>query len=126
MSEVDSNEIHQAYQRALKDKEIIENENISLKEQVQRLTRSLPLTHGSHSRSISNASSINNDEDFGYASAKNTLELKKNSLSFTPPPSEKHAINNESNTSDSLIKTSTYTMQKNILYNIFFLIFFIF
>lgn len=112
MSEVDTNEIHQAYQRALKDKEQVENDNLMLKEQVQRLTRSLPLNHGSHSRSISNASSINNDEDFGYASSKNTLELKKNSSSFTPPPSEKHVAHNEyqneSNTQDSLGKTSKY------------------
>lgn len=81
ISEVDNNEIHQAYQRAIKEKELIELENSSLKQELSRISRLVP----SHSRSISNASSVNNEEDFGYGSAKNTLENKKNSTMLTPP-----------------------------------------
>lgn len=81
ISEVDNNEIHQAYQRAIKEKELIELENNSLKMELSRVSRLIP----SHSRSISNASSVNNEEDFGYGSAKNTLDNKKNSTMLTPP-----------------------------------------
>lgn len=89
ISEQDSQEIHQAYQRALRDKVLAEQENATLRHEVARLTRLLP--GGGHSRSLSNASSCTNDnDDGGYASAKNTLELKRNatnaSLTLTLPP----------------------------------------
>lgn len=87
MSEVDTNEIHQAYQRVLKDKEILENECYLMKIEMDRMSRLLP--NFGHSRSISNASSINNDEDFGYSSSRNTLDLKKGASSLTPPTSER-------------------------------------
>lgn len=80
MSEVDSNEIHQAYQRLLKDKEAISSENVALQVEVKRLAGLLHQSVGGgagHSRSISNASSINNDDDFGYSSSRNTLDLKR-------------------------------------------------
>lgn len=78
ISEVDNNEIHEAYQKALKDKEIIENENYHLKEELHRLSRKYGGEFSSllsqHRRSFSNASS--HEEDIGYSSAKNTLEHK--------------------------------------------------
>lgn len=77
------NEIHEAYQRAIKDKDLLEMDNIALKEELNQFSRLAP-PH-SHSRSMSNVSNVStNDEDFGYGSAKNTLELKKT----RSPPSE--------------------------------------
>lgn len=76
ISDGDANEIRLAYRRALKEKEAVELENAALRQEMTRLPR-LAIGTG-HSRSISNASSINNDEDGGYGSAKNTLELKRN------------------------------------------------
>lgn len=78
MSEVDSNEIHQAYQKTIKDKDYLENENIMLRGEVDRLRRMTTKSNDfvTHSRSLSNASSLN-DEDFGYSSAKNTLDTKR-------------------------------------------------
>lgn len=83
LSEVDNNDIQQAYQRALNDKEKLENDNYLLRDQLQRLQRQhLPNSDftTNHSRSISNASSNNNEEDFGYASAKNTLDLRRQNV----------------------------------------------
>lgn len=85
--DVESNEIHQAYQRSLKDKEMIAIENAALHEENKRLSGLVhQLGHGGnagHSRSISNASSINNDEDFGYSSSRNTMELRRATM-LTP------------------------------------------
>lgn len=78
ISEVEVDEIHDAYQRAVMDKEIIENENYHLKEELKRLTRQLgggEFTSLTHKRSISNASS-HYEDDAGYGSNKNTLESK--------------------------------------------------
>lgn len=105
ISEEDTNEIHSAYQRAIKEKELIELENSSLKQELSRISRLVP----SHSRSISNASSVNNEDDFGYSSSKNTLENKKNSIMLTPPT---HHLNHndsssqEHSTPDSFAKQS--------------------
>lgn len=81
LSEVDNNEIHQAYQRAIKDKDSLENDNFILRNEIDRLLRLVPKGSVTHSRSISNASSVNVEEDFGYSSAKNTLDLKRNEFS---------------------------------------------
>lgn len=94
LSDVDNNEIHQAYQKVVKEKEFLETENFVLKEEVNRLIKYAPISSVTHSRSVSNVSSINIEEDFGYSSAKNTLELKRDkdgpvTLS-TPPPSIVH------------------------------------
>lgn len=51
-----------------------------LKEEVKRLIRYAPTNSVTHSRSVSNVSSVNIDEDFGYSSSKNTLEIKKDSF----------------------------------------------
>lgn len=91
LSDIDNNEIHQAYQKVVKEKEFMETENFLLKAEVNRLLKYAPVSSVTHSRSISNVSSINFEEDFGYASAKNTLELKKDKdvpmIISTPPPS---------------------------------------
>lgn len=94
ISEQDTQEVNQAYQRALRDKELTELENATLRQELARLVRLVP---GGHSRSVSNASSCTNDnDDGGYASAKNTLELRKNatnSTMLTPPSVQVHSHN---------------------------------
>lgn len=77
LSDSDDNEIHQAYQKIAQEKEELEKENHKLSQEIERLARLQPPDFQTHSRSVSNVSSINIDEDFGYASAKNTLELKR-------------------------------------------------
>uniref|UniRef100_A0A1B0DFZ0 Dilute domain-containing protein n=1 Tax=Phlebotomus papatasi TaxID=29031 RepID=A0A1B0DFZ0_PHLPP len=88
LSEVDTNEVHQAFQKTVKDKDTLETENYLLKEEINRLQRLVenPNYYRSHSRSISNASS-QNEEDFGYMSGKNTLEIRKEATS-TPKRSD--------------------------------------
>ncbi|GAB0095574.1 unconventional myosin-Va [Sergentomyia squamirostris] len=95
LSEVDTNEVHQAYQKTVKDKDTLETENYLLKEEVNRLQRLIenPNYYQTHSRSISNASS-QNEEDFGYMSGKNTLEIRKENSTSTPkrtPHDVKHS-----------------------------------
>lgn len=88
LSDVDNNEVHQSYQRVVKDKELLESENYMLKEEINRLIKfAPPIATVTHSRSASNVSSINLDDDFGYSSARNTLELKReNGVGFRTPP----------------------------------------
>ncbi|XP_059615279.1 unconventional myosin-Va isoform X2 [Phlebotomus argentipes] len=90
LSEVDTNEVHQAYQKTVKDKDTLEAENSMLKEEINRLQRLVenPNFYRSHSRSVSNASS-QNEEDFGYMSGRNTLEIKKDCTS-TPKRDVRH------------------------------------
>lgn len=77
LAEVDNKELNEAYQRAIKDKEIIENENYSLKEELSRLQSGGLSSFGlHHGRSASNASS-QNEEDIGYGSSKNTLDINR-------------------------------------------------
>lgn len=73
LAEIDNKELNEAYQRAIKDKEVIENENFMLKEELSRLTAG---SFSLHARTASNASS-QNEEDVGYASAKNTLDINR-------------------------------------------------
>lgn len=82
ITDIDNNEVHEAYQKVLKDKEILENENYHLKLELKSLQKqpgSGPeyLSGSHHVRSISNASS-HNEDDGGYGSARNTLDLKTN------------------------------------------------
>lgn len=80
-SETDDNEIHQAYQRMAQEKEQLEHENSQLIQEIEQFKRTQSKSY--HSRTISNVSSVNNDEDFGYASAKNTLEFKRDRDAIT-------------------------------------------
>lgn len=95
-SEFDVNDIHQAYQRAVNDKELLENDNQNMKQEIYRLQRiiSKPNQFNSHSRSVSNASS-QNEEDFGYSSARNTLEPKKANSSTPTLDENEKCINDE-------------------------------
>lgn len=95
LSEIDNNEIHQAYQHAIKDKENLESDNYILRNEIDRLLRLVPKGNVTHSRSISNASSINIDEDFGYSSARNTLDVKKTGFSTPPMVGNLHADNSK-------------------------------
>ncbi|XP_023037684.1 unconventional myosin-Va isoform X3 [Drosophila willistoni] len=95
LTEIDNKELNEAYQRAIKDKEVIENENYILKEELSRFAGGV--TNYSHrTRSVSNASS-QNEEDVGYASAKNTLDINR-------PP-------DLLNKSDSFIDTTSIVMK---------------
>jgi len=79
LTEIDNKELNEAYQRAIKDKEVIENENYQLKEELSRMQQhhnGLSSFGMHHARSASNASSQNED-DIGYASAKNTLDINR-------------------------------------------------
>lgn len=81
ISEAEQNEIHQAYQTIVKEKEQLEQDNFMLTEEVNRLIKYAPIiSKVMHSRSVSNVSSVNLEDDFGYASAKNTLELKRSKV----------------------------------------------
>lgn len=77
LTEIDNKELNEAYQRAIKDKEVIENENYLLKEELshfQQQHNGIAAFNMHHTRTASNASSQNED-DVGYGSAKNTLEI---------------------------------------------------
>ncbi|XP_060659986.1 unconventional myosin-Vb isoform X1 [Drosophila nasuta] len=79
LTEIDNKELNEAYQRAIKDKEVIENENYTLKEELSRMQQhhnGLGPYNMHHARSASNASS-QNDEDVGYGSARNTLDINR-------------------------------------------------
>lgn len=102
LSDLDDNEIHQAYQKIAQEKEHLEKENFLLGQEVDRLIRLQPNSYRTHSRSVSNVSSVNIDEDFGYASAKNTLELRK----------VKDSITNGLSDSTSLIQVSLSDKEK--------------
>ncbi|XP_065086171.1 unconventional myosin-Vb isoform X2 [Ochlerotatus camptorhynchus] len=82
LSQADSKEIHSAYQRMVEDKNQLENENNNLRHELRRLQHIISNSHElkTHSRSVSNASSTN-EEDFGYNSGKNTLEIRRSPLS---------------------------------------------
>lgn len=77
MSEVDTNDLNQAYHKVIKDKDSLENENQLLRQEVKRLQFILQ----SHPNELeNNYPSISvNEEDFGYSSNRNTLELQKKS-----------------------------------------------
>lgn len=94
---MDNDEIHMSYQKIVKEKEFLETENYMLKEEVNRLIRYAPVSSVTHSRSVSNVSSVNADEDFGYASAKNTLEARKDHLMLTPPTLDRNADKDKAN-----------------------------
>ncbi|XP_040174069.1 unconventional myosin-Va isoform X1 [Anopheles arabiensis] len=78
VSQADTEEIHAAYQRTVKDKDVLENENVALRQEVRRLQRIMADSHElkTHSRSVSNASSTN-EEDYGYTSGRNTLDIRR-------------------------------------------------
>ncbi|XP_037956283.1 unconventional myosin-Va isoform X2 [Teleopsis dalmanni] len=81
----ESKEIQEAYQKLLKDKEIVENENYLLKEELSRMQKSNGTDFVYHTRSPSNASSQNED-DVGYVSGKNTLEVTRSQGGFGKAP----------------------------------------
>lgn len=70
-TEVDAEEISQAYMKVIKDKEGLENENGLLKQEIKRLQ--MIISH-SHEADPLKSSMFTNDEDFGYSSSRNTLE----------------------------------------------------
>ncbi|XP_062553592.1 unconventional myosin-Va isoform X2 [Armigeres subalbatus] len=101
LSQADSKEIHVAYQRMVVDKHQLENENSNLRNEVRRLQHIISNSHElkTHSRSVSNASSTN-EEDYGYNSGKNTLEIRRS------PQSCEGEINNNLKRNNSNVSTS--------------------
>ncbi|XP_055602318.1 unconventional myosin-Va isoform X2 [Uranotaenia lowii] len=95
LSQADSNEIHAAYQRMMKDKDHLETENNALRHELKRMQHIVSNSHDlkTHSRSVSNASSTNED-DYGYNSGKNTLEIRRS-------PHHSYEDHSTPNTSDS-------------------------
>ncbi|XP_035906394.1 unconventional myosin-Va isoform X4 [Anopheles stephensi] len=89
VSQADTEEIHAAYQRTVKDKDALENENVALRQEVRRLQRVMADSHElkTHSRSVSNASSTN-EEDYGYTSGRNTLDIRRASPHPYEDPSD--------------------------------------
>jgi myosin V len=81
LSEVDSNELHYAYQKTAKDKDMLESENNALKKELQRYKNLIIHQHDLNSLSPRNSVSPNPVDDDGYSSAKNTLELRRQSMS---------------------------------------------
>lgn len=71
LSEVETNEINQAYHKVLKDKESLENENALLKQEINRLQ--MIIASPNEMEHLKN-STFSADEDFGYSSSRNTLE----------------------------------------------------
>lgn len=89
-------EVQEVYQRAVQDKEVLESENTNLREEIRRLQLQLhnnnsSLNYSSQSHSLStNTSSSQNDDDVGYSSAKNTLEVRREEK--TPPKNNSTVI----------------------------------
>lgn len=71
LSEIETNEINQAYHKVLKDKESLENENALLKQEIKRLQM---IIASPHELDQMKHSMFSNDEDYGYSSSRNTLE----------------------------------------------------
>lgn len=71
LSEIETNDINQAYHKVIKDKEGLESENILLKKEIKRLQMIIANPHEIDSNFNS---SVPIDEDFGYSSSRNTLE----------------------------------------------------
>lgn len=71
LSDIETNEINQAYHKIIKDKEGLESENILLKQEIKRLQLIIANPHEIDSNYNS---SVPIDEDFGYSSSRNTLE----------------------------------------------------
>ena len=71
LSEIETNEINQAYHKVIKDKEGLESENTLLKQEIKRLQLIIANPHEIDSNFNT---SVPIDEDFGYSSSRNTLE----------------------------------------------------
>lgn len=87
-------ELTEVYQRAVNEKEVLETENTQLRDEVRRLQFQLnnhsSLNYSSHE---STNTSGNHEEDVGYSSAKNTLELRpreRNTHAATPSPAPRN------------------------------------
>lgn len=75
LSEVETNEINQAYHKVIKDKDSLENENSLLKQEIKRLQL---IISSPHELDLLKNSMFSTDEDFGYSSSRNTLEKQHN------------------------------------------------
>lgn len=80
LSEVNTNEMNQAYRKAVKDKESLDNENLLLKQEVKRLQLIISNPHDLENNNNRHSMMyVNSNEEEGYFSSRNTLEkpLKK-------------------------------------------------
>lgn len=116
---MDNDEIHQAYRKLVKDKEALETEIFFLKGEVDRLIKYAPVSSVTHSRSTSNVSSVNMEEDFGYASAKNTLDKKEHgAILGSTPPASFMPDKDRMQTSDLNHTPDSFTFSKSLVHNV--------
>ncbi|CRL02752.1 CLUMA_CG015744, isoform B [Clunio marinus] len=107
LSEVETNEINQAYQKLVKQKVSLDHENAQLKKEIKRLQMiiSSPQEIDQLKHPI-----IIGDEDFGYSSSRNTLEKNhKSSNASSSQFSEEH-VTSTSNSSPIQNQDTTVLM----------------
>lgn len=78
LSEIETNEINQAYHKVVKDKESLETENALLKQELKRLQ--MIISNPNEVEHMKNTL-FSSDEDYGYSSSRNTLEKQHKNLS---------------------------------------------
>lgn len=78
LSEIETNEINQAYHKVVKDKESLETENALLKQEIKRLQ--MIIASPNEIENLKN-SLFSTEEDFGYSSSRNTLEKQHKNTS---------------------------------------------
>lgn len=78
LNEIEHNEINQAYQKVIKDKESLEAENALLKQEIKRLQMIIASpSEIDHLKT----SLFSTEEDYGYSSNRNTLEKQHKNTS---------------------------------------------
>lgn len=113
LKEAEINEINQAYHKVIKDKESLESENALLKQEIKRLQMVI-----SNSNEIENLRTFGTEEDFGYASHKNTLEKAKHT-SASASEGEFYSLQNSNQSSMIHNSSSTPSTFERKLKNFF-------
>lgn len=119
LSEVETNEINQAYHKVIKDKESLEAENALLKQEIKRLQ--MIIASPGEMDHLKN-SLFSTDEDFGYSSSRNTLEKQHKQTSSVASSQlsegEFHSLQHSSiqNHSNSHSTTSTFERKLKSLF----------
>lgn len=104
LSQVESNEVNLAYHKVIKDKESLEAENISLKQEIKRLQM---IIANPQEVDLMKNNVLPNDEDFGYSSNRNTLEKHHKNISSLSHPSEGELYLSLQQSNAHIIQSST-------------------
>jgi myosin V len=115
LSELETNEINQAYLKVVKDKESLETENALMKKELKRLQMIISspneVDHLKNSR-------FSSDEDYGYSSSRNTLEKQhKNHSSLGSSQHSEgdfHSLQHTSIQNHSGSHSSTSTIERKL------------